>query len=150
MRRCWRNGKTLVPSSAYRIFAAFPQTRRSVRTMRNSWRKGQQPSFRSDFDDAAVVHPYRQNVHFRLIIACSVDNSRWGCSPWRCQSMQPWTAHARIPGSSAVGLASISGSLRAGPSSVKVTVNGISRIRRQMAWSVPRISGLWFVDSHSL
>ena len=60
---------------------------------------------------------------------------------------KPFTAQARIPGDSAF---SLSGRLWSILSSAIRTVNGINRMRRQMPSSVPRMFGLWLVESHSL
>ena len=61
--------------------------------------------------------------------------------------MQPRAAHARMPGSSARSLSPSSPSRS--PSGI-VTVNSTRRIRRQIASSVPRTVGRWFVASPQL
>src|SRR5215212_4588350 len=79
-----------------------------------------------------------------FVAAVTVLGSSKPCS---CHSRQPSTIHEKTPASSVL---SLSGSLGSALEPSKRWVNGINLIRSQMASSVPLITGLLLVESHSL
>jgi len=70
-----------------------------------------------------------------------------GFMPSFCHAKHPSTAQASMPGSSA---SSFSVKFLSCSSGGMVTLKGISLMRSQIALSVPRIIGLWFVAIHIL
>ncbi len=102
--------------------------------------KGLSPVPRPSSQDAPLLNELAEHVH---IVAVVVGRCRSlhpvPISPFRCQSMQPATAQRRMAGHSARNL--LVSCLSCSASGI-VTVNGTSRIRRHIPWSVPRIVGL--------
>jgi hypothetical protein len=78
------------------------------------------------------------SLRYSLTANCTIFG---GLSPSACQSRQPRMAQFKIPEASSRNLSPRRGSSFV-PSNVRV--KGISRTRRQIPQSVPRIVGLWF------
>ena len=84
-----------------------------------------------------------QHVHLRPVGLGGLAYFLWRLEAFALPCRHPRTIHARTPGSSP---RSFSASLRSCSAGGIVTAHGMSRMRRQIAGSVPRISGLWFVE----